>query len=131
MEGSSMATQGKHQGGTSGGATADEDRRDYPRVPMRFEVRRVEKGGDFAPCEGDLSVGGFSCVGAGLSDVETVEVRFSLPGTPAPLQARGQVVRLSEGAQGPVAHVAFVNAPVTFELAVARFLEGRPPSGGR
>jgi hypothetical protein len=76
-------------------------------------------------------VGGFSLIGAKLYDVETVEVRFSLPGAAEPLQARGQVVRLSEGAQGPVAHVAFVNAPVAFELAVARFLEGRPPAGGR
>jgi hypothetical protein len=115
---------------TQKGGTADDDRRDYPRVPMRFEVRRIDMGGDFEPREGDLSVGGFSCVGAKLFDVETVEVRFSLPGAPAPLQARGQVVRLSESPQGTVAHVAFVNPPLAFELAVARYLEGLPASGG-
>ena len=118
--------------GTNKGSAADEDRRDYPRVPMQFQVRRVERGEDFQTREGDLSVGGFSCVGAQLSDVERVEVRFTLPGSPEPLQARGQVVRLSESPEGPVAHVAFLDAPVAFELAVARFLEGRtPPAGGR
>jgi hypothetical protein len=113
------------------GAAADDDRRDYPRVPMQFEVRRVERGEDFQSRSGDLSVGGFSCVGAALSDVERVEVRFRLPGSPEPLQARGQVVRLSDSPEGPVAHVAFLDAPVAFELAVARFLEGRPPAGSR
>ena len=116
---------------TSKGSAADEDRRDYPRLPMQFQVRRVERGEDFQTREGDLSVGGFSCVGAQLSDVERGEVRFTLPGSPEPLQARGQVVRLSESAQGTVAHVAFLDAPVAFELAVARFLEGRPPAGSR
>lgn len=120
--------------GTPRGSATDEDRRDYPRVPMHFEVRRIDMGGGFEPREGDLSVGGFSLIGAKLYDVETVEVRFSLPGAPEPLQARGQVVRLSEGPQGPVAHVAFVNPPVAFELAVARFLEGLTsprPTGAR
>ena len=126
-----MAGTVTDKGSTAQGGSADEDRRDYPRVPMQFEVRRVERGEDFQPRSGDLSVGGFSCVGAQLSDVERVEVRFRLPGVPEPLQARGQVVRLSESPEGSVAHVAFLDAPVAFELAVARFLEGRTPAGGR
>ncbi|MBF5044313.1 PilZ domain-containing protein [Aggregicoccus sp. 17bor-14] len=123
-----MAGQGAQRGGSISDA---EDRRDFPRVPMRFLVRSLDRGGDFEPREGDLSVGGFSCVGAALSDVESVEVRFSLPGLPEALQARGQVVRLSEGPQGRTAHVAFVNPPLALELAVARHLEGLPPAGAR
>ena len=41
------------------------------------------------------------------------------------------MVRLSEGPQGRTAHVAFVNPPLAFELAVARFLEGLPAAGTR
>ena len=80
-----MAAQGTQRPGTHTPPTSDaDDRRDSPRLPMRFLVRSLDRGGDFEPREGDLSVGGFSCVGAALADVESVEVRFPCPAPPSP-----------------------------------------------
>lgn len=103
---------------------SNEDRRESPRVPMRLEVRRAGGPGAFESCEGDVSLGGFAwyggaAVGAGAS----VEVRFTLPGLGVDVEARGEVLQVTHGAQGPHAHARFVELADDAELAIARYLD--------
>lgn len=100
--------------------TAD-DRRDSPRVPMRFLVRVVQATpGEYEAREGDLSVGGAALRGGAFEPGGRVELRFLLPGLPDEVHAQAEVVRTSEG---PVSHVRFVDLPLKAELAVAKYLD--------
>ncbi|MCP3144069.1 PilZ domain-containing protein [Pyxidicoccus xibeiensis] len=107
-----------------------EDRRDSPRVPMRLRVRRAGNSGPFESQEGDLSLGGCAWQGSGLEAGAKVEVRFKLPILPDEVEATGEVLQVSQGAQGPLAHVRFLDLPVEAELAIARHLDDVLRSGG-
>jgi len=100
-----------------------EDRRDSPRVPMRLKVRREGSSGDFEQHEGDLSLGGCAWQGSGWEQGTRVEVRFRLPILPDEVEAKGEVLHVAQGANGPAARVRFVDLPVESELAIARHLD--------
>ncbi|MCP3058091.1 PilZ domain-containing protein [Myxococcus sp. K38C18041901] len=106
-----------------------EDRRDSPRIPMRLKVRRVGSSAEFETREGDLSIGGCAWNGPGLEAGAQVEVRFHLPILPDEVEARGEVLHVTNGPQGPAAHVRFVDLPVEAELAIARHLDDRRLAG--
>ncbi|NVJ22669.1 MULTISPECIES: PilZ domain-containing protein [Myxococcus] len=100
-----------------------EDRRDSPRIPMRLKVRRAGSSADFEARDGDLSLGGCAWNGPGLEAGAKVEVRFTLPILPDEVEARGEVLHVTDGPQGPAAHVRFEDLPVEAELAIARHLD--------
>jgi hypothetical protein len=100
-----------------------EERRDSPRVPMRFLVRRAGSGSEFEAREGDLSLGGCAWRGAGYEGGTQMELRFLLPSLPDELLVRGEVLKVTEGAQGAITHMRFVELPVETELAIARYLD--------
>ena len=107
-----------------------EDRRDSPRVPMRLKVRRAGSSGDFETRDGDLSLGGCAWQGSGMDAGTKVEVRFKLPILPDEVEATGEVLQVSQNAQGPLAHVRFMDLPVEAELAIARHLDDVLAKGG-
>jgi uncharacterized protein (TIGR02266 family) len=109
---------------------SESDRRDSPRVPMRFLVRRAGETGDFEARQGDLSIGGFAWHGSAWEAGARVEVRFILPGAADELQARGEVVRVDSGPQGPISRVRFVELPVEVEMRIARYLDELARPGG-
>lgn len=100
-----------------------EERRDSPRVPMRFLVRRAGSGAEFEAREGDLSLGGCAWRGSGYEAGAQVELRFLLPSLPDELLVRSEVLKVTEGAQGANTHARFVELPVETELAIARYLD--------
>lgn len=102
---------------------SNEDRRESPRVPLRLEVRRAGGPGSFEPYEGDVSLGGFAWYGGAVGAGSSVEVRFTLPGLGVDVEARGEVLQVTHGAQGPHAHARFVELADDAELAIARYLD--------
>lgn len=107
-----------------------EDRRDSPRVPMRLKLRRAGSPGDFEARDGDLSLGGCAWPGPGLEAGVKVEVRFQLPILPDEVEATGEVLHVTQGPQGPIARVRFVDLAVEAELAIARHLDDVQLRGG-
>lgn len=107
-----------------------EDRRDSPRVPMRLKVRRAGGSGDFETQDGDLSLGGCGWPGGGLEAGTKVEVRFHLPILHDEVEVAGEVLQVTDGPQGPVARVRFLDLPVEAELAIARHLDDVRLRGG-
>lgn len=99
-----------------------EERRESPRVPMSFLVRRAGSGADFEAREGDLSLGGCAFRGTVLEPGTQLELRFRLPILPDELQVRGEVLSTAEPAQGAT-RVRFLELPVEAELAIARHLD--------
>jgi hypothetical protein len=112
-----MAEQNDSPGGRG------EERRDSPRVPMRFLVRLAGSGAEFEAREGDLSLGGCAWKGGGMAPGTQVELRFLLPSLPDELLVRGEVLKLTDGPQGAATHARFVELPVETELAIARYLD--------
>jgi len=100
-----------------------EERRDSPRVPMSFHVRRAGTEAAFEPRDGDLSLGGCAFRGAALEPGTQLEVRFRLPSLTDELKVRGEVLTASEAAQqAATTRVRFLELPVEAELAIARHL---------
>lgn len=120
-----MAERNEAQGGKA------EDRRDSPRVPIRLKVRQAGGTEEWRERDGDLSLGGVAWNGDGLTAGTAVEVRFQLPGSPAEVEVRGEVLQVTQGPQGPAAHVRFQDLPVEAELAIARHLDNVRLAGGR
>ena len=102
-----------------------DDRRDSPRVPMKFLLHDVaDASGEWVEREGDLSLGGIYWRGKTPPHGVDVDVRFRIPGVAKELRARGEIIRVKD--QGGVAidfHVRFVEIDVQSELAMARFLD--------
>lgn len=98
------------------------DRRDSPRVPMRFWARaRGEEA--WTAYDGDLSVGGVFLKASGAPPGSRMEIKLRLPAEPAEVVVQGELI--GHGAKGDVgAHVRFVDTPVEAELAIARYLDG-------
>ncbi|MBN1206984.1 MAG: PilZ domain-containing protein [Myxococcaceae bacterium] len=108
---------------TDSTGTQNEERRDSPRVPMKFLVRRAGSEADFEPREGDLSLGGCAFQGAALDPGAQLEMRFLLPSLPDELRVRGEVLAVPQGAQAAATRVRFLELPVETELAIARYLD--------
>jgi len=100
-----------------------EERRDSPRVPMKFLVRRAGSETEFDPREGDLSLGGCAFKGAALEPGSQLEVRFLLPSLPDELKVRAEVLPIPEASQGGATRVRFLELPVEVELSIARYLD--------
>jgi hypothetical protein len=97
-----------------------EERRESPRVPMRFLVRRAGSEAGFEAFEGDLSLGGCALRGGALEGGTQVELRLLLPSAPDELKVQGEVL---PGARGEAARVRFLDLSVEEELAIARHLD--------
>lgn len=101
-----------------------EDRRDSPRLPMRFLVRdTAATEGAWEEREGDLGVGGIHWKGKTAALGTFVDVRFRIPGVPRELRARGEIIRISGGGKDLGFHVRFTDLDVQSELAIARHLD--------
>lgn len=102
---------------------SDSDRRDSPRVPMKFLVRDLEEGGSFQEYEGDLAVGGAFFTARYPPAGTQYEVRFHLPGLPKDIRARGELLRIRDDKKGMGYHLRFKDLDVASELAIARYLD--------
>ncbi|WP_224244148.1 PilZ domain-containing protein [Hyalangium gracile] len=98
----------------------NEERRESPRVPMSFQVRRAGSEATFESHPGDLSLGGCAFKGAGLEPGTQLELRFRLPAASDELQVRGEVLA---GSDGSATRVRFLDMAVEAELAIARHLD--------
>lgn len=103
--------------------TKGHERRDSPRVPMNFRVRRAGSDGPFDSHQGDLSLGGCAFRGAVLEPGAHIELRFSLPPLPDELSVKGEVLVGTELGLGAATRVRFLDIPVETELAIARHLD--------
>ncbi len=104
--------------------TKTDERRESPRVPMRFLVRDVAlKDGPWEEREGDLSLGGIYWRGKTHSHGTDVLVRFRLPGVPKELKATGEIIRVKTANEGIDFHVRFTELDVQSELAIAKYLD--------
>ncbi|SEL52849.1 Myxococcus xanthus paralogous domain TIGR02266 [Stigmatella aurantiaca] len=97
-----------------------EERRESPRVPMRFLVRRAGSEAGFEAYEGDLSLGGCALRGGTLEGGAQVELRLLLPTAPDELKVKGEVLPVT---QGGAARVRFLDLSVEEERAIARHLD--------
>jgi hypothetical protein len=102
---------------------SDDERRESPRVSMRFLVRRADTADMFESREGNLSLGGFAWFGAALPVGSKVEVRFTLPGSIDEFHLRGEVLNVGHGSKGSSAHARFLELPVEAEMRIARYLD--------
>ncbi len=103
---------------------AGDERRDSPRVPMRFLVRDIGRpSGDWEEREGDLSLGGISWKGKTAPHGTEVDVRFRLPRVPEEVRARGEILRVKAEGLGIIFHLRFTRLEVKNELAIARYLD--------
>jgi hypothetical protein len=100
-----------------------EERRESPRVSMRFSVKRADSADSFEPREGNVSLGGFAWFSGALPVGSKVEVRISLPDAGEDLQLRGEVIHVGHGSRGTSAHARFLELPVEAELRIARYLD--------
>lgn len=104
-------------------SSKSDERRDSPRVPMSFWVRRAGSEGAFDSHEGDLSLGGCAFRGAVLEPGAQIELRFRLSTLPDELQVRGEVLTGTEVGLAAATRVRFLDMPVEAELAIARYLD--------
>lgn len=102
----------------------DDERRDSPRVPMKFLLRDVAEGGSYVEREGDLSLGGIYWKGKYPPHGTDVEVRFRLQGVPKEIRVKGEIIRVLDHGNNIDFHVRFTELDVASELAIARFLDG-------
>ena len=97
-----------------------EERRESPRVPMSFQVRRVGSEATFQAHPGDLSLGGCAFRSGGMQPGTQLELRFRLPSGSDELQVCGEVL---VGSDGAATRVRFLDMSVEAELAIARHLD--------
>lgn len=101
------------------------ERRESPRVPMRFQIRR-EDGSDFQEHDGDLSLGGVAFLGSQELSGRYV-IRLRLPGVEEELVALGEPVNKSGGDK---VHLRFVDLETDTELAIAKYLDDLAGTAG-
>jgi hypothetical protein len=117
-----MADSKKDKGGS--------ERRDSPRLPMKFLVQDLaDKDGTWVEREGDLSLGGIHWRGSSAPRGTAVDVRFRLPGEPKEVRARGEILRVMGQGKNIDFHVRFTDLDVQSELAIARFLDDEISKG--
>lgn len=103
-------------------ATNPADRRDSPRVPMRFLVRPAGSDAAFVEARGDISIGGFAWFTRERPEAANYEARFLLPLSEDLHCAIGELVRISSDGERFGKHLRFTEIGVRTELAVARYL---------
>ena len=101
----------------------DDERRDSPRVPMKFLLRDVSEGGSYVEREGDLSLGGIYWKGKYPPHGTDVEVRFRLHGVPKEIRAQGEIIRVLDHGNNIDFHVRFTELDVGSELAIAKYID--------
>jgi PilZ domain-containing protein len=99
------------------------ERRDSPRVPMKFLVRDKAEGGSFEEYDGDLAVGGAFFKGRYPPGGNLYEVRFHLPGMPKDVRVTGELLRIREDATSKGYHLKFKDVDLASELAIAKYLD--------
>ncbi len=104
-------------------AAAAADRRDSTRVRLQLLVREAALGGSFDAHDGNLSLGGAYFEALHPPAGDRFEVRFLLPGLPAEVQTRAELLRVTREGERFGAHLRFVDLPLETELAIARFLQ--------
>jgi hypothetical protein len=109
--------------GKSDRRISDDERRDSPRVPMKFLLRDIAEGGSYVEREGDLSLGGIYWKGKYAPHGKDVEVRFRLAGVPKEIRAQGEIIRVLDRGNNIDFHVRFTELDVASELAIARYLD--------
>ncbi|MDQ3263292.1 MAG: PilZ domain-containing protein [Myxococcota bacterium] len=99
------------------------DRRDSPRVPMRFHVRPIDGDGDFQLHEGDLSIGGalFHTAVAGAGDL--YQIKFRLPDQQQEILCKAEVLRVRDAGSLKRVHLKFVELSLEQELGIARYID--------
>lgn len=102
-----------------------EDRRDSPRVPMKFLIRDLKDDSGWHEREGDLSLGGIAWRGKFPAMGTDVEVRFRLPGVPREIRASGEIIRVVQKTGSLEFNVRFTELDVRSELAIAKYLDGQ------
>src|SRR2546430_15593921 len=113
----------KSESEKDGGRDKGSERRDSPRVPMKFLLRDIAEGGSYVEREGDLSVGGIYWKGKYAPRGTDVEVRFRLPGVVREIRANGEIIRVMDRGNNIDFHVRFTELDVSSELAIARYLD--------
>ena len=103
-------------------ASRPTDRRESPRVPMRFLVRPAGTEAPFVEAQGDISLGGFAWFTSERAEPGAYEARFLLPLSEDLHQAVGELVRQSNDGHLYGKHLRFTEISVRTELAVARYL---------
>jgi hypothetical protein len=104
--------------------SAEDDRRDSPRVPMSFLVRDADHDeGEWEERSGDLSIGGISWHGKTAPLGRDVDVRFRLPGVAKELRARGEIIQLKQTSDARLHfQLRFTELDTPSELAIAKYL---------
>ena len=97
------------------------DRRDSPRVPMRFWVRE-EGDASWTEYEGDLSVGGVFFKRSAEPKGNRFEIKLKLPDQPNELITVAELIRFGTKGDAGV-HARFVDPSVQVELAIAKYLD--------
>jgi len=99
------------------------ERRDSPRVPMKFLIRDKAEGGSFDEYQGDLAVGGAFFHGRYPPTGTLYEVRFHLPGMGKDIRLTGELLRVRDEARGKGYHLKFKDVDLDSELAIAKYLD--------
>lgn len=99
------------------------ERRDSPRVPMKFLVRDKAEGGSFDEYEGDLAVGGAFFRGRYPPAGNLYEVRFHLPGMSKDIRVTGELLRIRDEPKSKGYHLRFKDVDLASELAIAKYLD--------
>lgn len=101
----------------------DNERRDSPRVSMRFWIRSLEPASGLPHAyEGQLGLGGVTFWTPYPPASPTVEVGLRIYSWPDEFNARGRVVREQIDENMTQVHVVFDELPIQQELALARYL---------
>ncbi|MDP2341782.1 MAG: PilZ domain-containing protein [Deltaproteobacteria bacterium] len=104
--------------------SSEDDRRDSPRVPMRFLVRDAGvTDGDWEERDGDLALGGISWTGKTAALGSEVDVRFRLPGVARELRAHGEIIRMKKSGDRLGFQLRFTELDIENELAIAKYLD--------
>ncbi len=110
--------------GAGAPAVKADDRRDSPRVPMRFLVRDAGLSeGDWEERDGDLSLGGISWEGKTPALGTEVDVRFRLAGTSREVRVRGELIRVKDAGSSIGFHLRFTDVELDAERAIAKYLD--------
>jgi len=99
------------------------DRRDSPRVPMRFHVRPSSGQGEWAAHEGDLSIGGALFHTASAMAGDLYQIKFNLPDKGQEVVCQAEVLRVREAGPLKRVHLKFSELSLEQELAIAKYID--------
>lgn len=99
------------------------DRRDSPRVPMKFHVRPVGGTGDYQEHEGDLSIGGALFHSPTAVAGAQYEIKFRLPEKTRDVVCKAEVLRVRDVGDTQRVHLKFYDLELEHELAIAKYID--------